>query len=230
MKALFSGTALIVFFHALFSHAVGISAFAVDESMPYGRVCLTVRDGAEKTEAPFEGDSKPGPGRSLQAYLDSNGKTACFAIVAAFLKSSGALANGWRPVFVDLGSDGFEEKKVPLGGERWGWERPAEAFEVFAVFIPKGAQGTEKARELVAKLQDPGAPAAVAKLQARQLREELLRIAAIQTSGAAQPTGEPVKIGGTVRGEGDFPWLKHARSISFTDGRAGLSIFRYGGG
>ena len=97
----------------------------------------------------------------------------CEAIVAAFSKSDGTLANGWLPAIVRL--EQREEQTAPTTHEPWACVQTGDPFEVFVVFLPRGAPLAGKALGLLAKLREGKADAATQKLQARQLREELRR-------------------------------------------------------
>lgn len=220
MKIRVAGIALILALEPLAS-----LSFAVDETKPYGRVCITELDPAAKTEAVLADSTTAGPGRGLLVHLDAN--TACDALVAAFSKTSGDLASGWRPVLLNLRE--WDEQTAPTGNERWAWAEPSEPFEIIAVFLPKGMPGSEKVRDLVTKLRDPKAEPALLKMQARQLREELLKWAVNDAAISVAPASAPAQIGGTVRSASGFSWRDFARKLNFSATKPGVTVYQHAG-
>ena len=116
-------------------------------------------------------DLNPAAECTVTIHLEAN--MPCEAIVAAFSKSDGTLANGWLPAIVRL--EQREEQTAPTTHEPWACVQTGDPFEVFVVFLPRGAPLAGKALGLLAKLREGKADAATQKLQARQLREELRR-------------------------------------------------------
>ncbi len=200
-------------------------ASAVDEPKPYGRVCLAVLDSSTKSEVSLSEATKPGPAHSVIAHLDANAD--CEAVIAAFSRATGELANGWRPVLLSLKE--WDEQTAPATDESWAWLQPTAPFEVFVAFLPKGASGYEKVRDLVASLRDPQTDPAVAKLQARQLREELMKWSADDKATATRPGSAPATLGGTVRDVATFPWRNEARKLNFSETKPSVTVFRHAG-
>ena len=184
----------IAFILALAIRVTG--AQTIDETKPYGRTCVTAVDSKTKTEKLLTADLKPAAECTVTVHLDAN--MACEAIVAAFSKIDGTLANGWLPVIVRL--EEWKEQTAPPAHEPWAWVQTGGPFEVFVAFLPKGEPLAEKALGLLAKLREGKADAAAQKLQARQLREELRRWAASESAVAARPENAPTQVGVTMRG------------------------------
>lgn len=219
MKTNVLGIALLFALQLLAARAI-----AVDEPKRcYGRTTVTIVDAEEETEALLTETAKPKAQRSIRVYLDAN--TDCEALVVAFSKSTGALANGWRPVLLAL--ETFTAQTASSKSEYWKWTEPAEPFEIFVVFLPRGVTGTAKARDLISKLRDSNTTHSVVKLQAKSLRQELIKWAdaAIPTP----PMSAPTKIIGIVRAGDEFPWRAHARTLGFSDAKPSVTIFRHAG-
>jgi hypothetical protein len=197
-------------------------AQTVDETKPYGLACVTVVDSKTKNETVLTDNLKPAAQSNVRIYLEAN--TECKAIVAAFSSVEGSLANGWRPVIVSL--EEWKEQTLPSVDEPWPWVEAGRRFEVFVTFLPREMPMAAKMLGLVAKLRGGNGDAALQKLQAWQLRDELRRWAASDSAVAARPESAPAPIAGTARGV-DFPWRAHARTVNFTDEKPGVIIYRY---
>ena len=213
-------------------------AQTVDETKPYGRACVTVVDSKTKNETLLTDSLKPAAESNVSVHLEAN--TECKAIVAAFSNAEGSLANGWLPVIVSL--EQWKEQTLPSAGEPWAWVEAGQPFEVFVTFLPKEVPPTAaKMLGLVAKLCGGNGDAALQKLQARKLREELRRWAASDSAVAprpesaptptaatvaARPESAPAPIAGTARGV-DLPWRAHARTINFSGEKPGVIIYRH---
>jgi hypothetical protein len=205
--------------------AIGATgAQTIDETKPYGRTCVTVVDSKTKAESVLTADLKPAAECTVAVHLEAN--TAGEAIIAAFSKIDGTLANGWLPVIVQL--EDWEEQTAPPAREPWAWVQTGKPFDVFVVFLPKGQPLAGKALGLVAKIRDGKADGATQNLQARQLREELRRWAASESAVSARPENAPTKAGVTLRGV-RFPWRDHARTTNFSAEKPGVIIYRHDG-
>lgn len=195
---------------------------AVDESKPYGRVCVSVVDPRQGQEAVVGGGLAPKAGRLLTVHLDSN--TDGEALVVAFSKKSGVLAHGWRPALAPLKA--WEERTLPARAEPWAWPGTVETLEVFVVFLARDSAAAGPIRELVARLRDPAAEAAAQKAQARQLRDELRKWQGDDRALATAPESAPTAIAGTVRTVGEFPWRERARKANFSAAQPAVLVFR----
>jgi hypothetical protein len=189
-------------------------AQTVDETKPYGRASVTVVDSKTKKETLLMDNLKSAAESNVSIHLEAN--TKCEAIVAAFSNVDGSLANGWRPVIMSL--EQWKEQTLPPVGKPWAWVEAGQRFEVFVTFLPR--EVPTAAKMLVDKLHEGNGDAAVQKLQAWQLRDELRRWAASDSTVAARPESAPAPIAGTARGV-DLPWAHTlARSISSVRNRA----------
>jgi hypothetical protein len=205
--------------------AIGATgAQPIDETKPYGRACVTIVDYKTRAERPLTTDQKPTPGDAIAVHLEAN--TACEAIIAAFSKNGGALANGWRPLTVRL--EEWGEQTAPPAQEPWTLVETGEPFEVFVAFLPQDAPVGAKALGFASQLREGKADATAQKLQARQLREELRRWAAGESALAERPENAPTKGGVTLRGV-RFPWRDHARTMNFSGEKPGVLIYRHDG-
>ena len=200
---------------------------AVDPRMPYGRSCVSVYDETSHSEVEWKAGALPGAGRSIRVHLDANGKADCSVLVVAFSKAMGGLANGWKPVLVELGSEGFEEKRVPVEPERWSWESGSADFEIYVVFLSSRQPATRKLANLVEKLVAGAGEESLVKLQTRQLREQVLAFASGGMVVRGLAGSGLTKLGGTVRAVGGFSWQEAARKIPFTEEKPGVTVFRH---
>ena len=197
-----------------------------DTRKAYGRACVSVRDETTRSEAVWKSGALPGAGRSLRVHLDANGKSDCSALVVAFAKATGGLANGWKPALIRLGSEGFEEKTAPAEPQRWSWESGSADFEVYVVFLSAQLPETRKLAGLVEKLQSGTAEDSLGKLQTRQLREQVLALASAGVEVKGLVGGGLTKVGGTVRSLEGFAWQQAARKIPFSEEKPGVTVFR----
>ncbi len=204
----------------------GVSSDAVDLRKPYGRACVSVWDDATRSETVWKAGVLPGAGRSLRVHLDANGRADCCALVVAFSKAKGGLANGWKPFLVQLGSEGFEEKAVPLEPERWAWEGGNGDFEIYVVFLSSRQSEIKKLASLVENVAAGGGEESLARLQVRQLRDRVLAYGSSGVVFQGGAGGGPTKVGGTVRAVGGFTWQEEARKIPFSEEKPGVTVFR----
>jgi hypothetical protein len=86
-----------------------------EDLIAYGRTCVTVVDSKTKAESVLTADLKPAAECTVAVHLEAN--TAGKAIIAAFSKIDGTLANGWLPVIVQL--EDWEEQTAPPAREPW---------------------------------------------------------------------------------------------------------------
>lgn len=197
-------------------------AQSVDQTQPYGRAAVTVvqPDG----ETSFDAASRPGERKSLAVYLDAN--TACVALVAAWSRKDGTLANGWRPELVELGE--WEAQRLPSKAKPWSWTEEREPFDLRVFFVAKETEGVDKLRTLLAAMAKNESDDKLAKFQERQLSEIVAPWLADRDAVATRPANAPTRIGGTVRAvDGGFAWRDFARSMNFTAQKPAVILFRH---
>ena len=162
----------------------------------------------------------------MAIYLDAN--TPCVALIAAFTRSDRQLANGWKPLLIEL--EEWEAQRVPHKPQVWEWNEGGEPFDVQVFFLARETQGLGKLRALVKVINGAEGDATLARLQERQLRDLVAPWLADHGAIASHPANAPARIGGTVRvASGEFPWRDHARSVNFSAERPGVVTFRHDG-
>ncbi len=193
-----------------------LQAAPYDEDKPHGRVCVAVSEGGK--DEVLRSTSTPGAGKTIHVFLDASDK--CTAVVAP-LQKNGTLANGWKPLVVDLEED-HVEVELPKAPANWEWSAAGEPFEFQILFLPPGNKESGDLRKLISAMQDPKIEARVLALQTNKLRELLGRVAAEKDRGGQIAATDP-EVGGVFRGNG-FPWRQYAQGVNFSPQSPGILL------
>jgi hypothetical protein len=190
----------------------------VDESRPYGRVCVTVLGPSEGREEAFRPASRPGPGERISVSADAN--VSCEMIVAAFHPATGRIANHWMPQMIELAE--WDETRLPKSPAAWNWPAGSDPFEIYVLFADSKSPDVKALQSLVAVMLQSGANGPLLDRQALKLRELITR-SIVEPEKARQTSGRS-EIGGTFRG-GSFRWRPFASRVNFNETKPGLLIF-----
>jgi hypothetical protein len=199
-----------------------LSAVAVDESMPYGLVCVAVMHSDGNEEWPLGDGPPPRPGDLVTVHVDANEQGE--VLVVALGRKTSQLAHGWRPLIAPVKS--WDEIGLPPRGEQWVWVEATEPFEVFVAFIAKDDPAATVARQLVTQMRDPATNAVTLNGLSRLLREEFQKWQEQRTSLATTPATAPASLAGTLRTAGGFSWRPHAWKANFSAGQPAVLVFR----
>src|SRR3990167_4948605 len=125
---------LIVAFFAAVSLPARLSAEPGANS--FAKFCLVVEEpvaagNPELKTSAFEKSSKPGPGKKLAFYAESN--VDSHLLVVAFNDKDHKLANGWPPQIVELKA--LQEYHLPLLPASSNWDQAGDTFEVQVIFM-----------------------------------------------------------------------------------------------
>ena len=192
-------------------------AKATDESQPYGRLCLSLID-ASGTETVYEPGANPTPGATIAIHADANAE--CGVLIAAFNEKGGALTNGWRPQWTQLGQ--WEEQQLPKAPAVWPWAKPAEPFSFWVLFIDPKSNDAIQIKKLVFAIQNPSFGKLDLESQTSKLHTLIEHAIAGQNRHLAPLA--PAEAGGIMRG-GNFVWRDFAHTVNFTPDAPGVLIF-----
>jgi hypothetical protein len=87
-------------------------------------------------EEPFRATSTPGMDKKVVAHIDANAK--CKAVIAAFGRKTGQLANGWPPQFVEVTE--WNEVLLPKAPVTWNWVKDAGPIELYVLIFAPGSK------------------------------------------------------------------------------------------
>ena len=212
--SLVAGTTLL-----LATAAIVLSQSSVDETKPYGRICLTIADNSGHEEL-FQSDTPTGAGKKIVVHVDANSK--CFALVAAFNRKDSRLANNWMPQFVELPQ--WEEVPLPKAPAKWLWEKNEGPIEFYALFFAPDSKEAPEIKKLVDAMGNAASDRSMLQLQSNKLREMIGRSMIEKDRSKYLAKTESSELGGVLRG-GTFEWRKSAQSVNFTSDKPGVLIF-----
>lgn len=192
----------------------------VDKNKPHARVCLAVFNSASGEEEAFQAASTPGKGKKIVAHLDANAK--CEAVIAAFSRKTGQLANSWPPQFVQI----VERREVilPKAPVAWSWEKDTGPIELYALVFAPGSKDAAEIKTLVTAMQNPQSEA-VTRLQTNKLRELIGRAKIDRARAGNTPKVDSTEVGGVFRMVVGFEWRDSARTVNFTVEKPGALVF-----
>ena len=204
---------------------LAIARADVDETRPYGRVCVTVMGPAERQEEPFRPVLHPGPGERIGVCVDAN--VSCQMLIAAFHPATGRIVNNWLPQMVELAE--WEETRVPKNPIVWKWLPGSEPFDIYVLFADNKSPDLKELQSLLAAILKSGSNAPLLERQSVKLRELITRSIVDPEKARSKLPSERAEIGGTYRGMGSsgvgFAWRKYASSVNFSETKPGLLIF-----
>jgi hypothetical protein len=192
----------------------------VDRNKPHARICIAVFNSASGDEEAFQAASTPGKGKRIVAHLDANAK--CEAIIAAFNRKSGQLANGWPPQFVQIAEQ--REVVVPKAPVAWSWEKETGPIELYVLVFAPGSKDGVELKTLVSAMQNLRSDAK-AKLQTNKLRELIGRAKFDKARAGNTPTVDSTEVGGVFRMVVGFEWRDSARIVNFSADKPGALVF-----
>lgn len=193
---------------------------AADKNKPHARACIAVANSATGEEEAFQAASTPGKGKKIVAHLDANAK--CEAVIAAFNRKTGQLANGWAPQFVQIAEQ--REVVLPKAPVAWSWEKDAGPIELYVlVFAPDSKDGAEL-KTLVSVMQNRRSDA-IEKLQTNKLRELIGRAKIDKARAGNAPKADSTEVGGVFRMVVGFEWRDSARAVNFSADKPGALVF-----
>ena len=193
-------------------------ASPVDESKPYGRVCIGVVTGEK--EEPLQGQFKPGADTFIVAHADAT--EHCQMLLFALNVRDGKLAHDWRPQFVELPP--WEEVLLPEAPVVWKWSTNCGPVDVYVLFLDANSKDARELKVLVTAMLNLNVERTLLDRQSVKLRELATR------SGGEIPKvvkARSVEVGATYRG-GTFPWHNYASRTNFSEAKPSLLIFRIG--
>lgn len=193
---------------------------AADKNAPHARVCIAVANSSTGEEEPFQAVSTPGKGKKIVAHLDANAK--CEAVIAAFNRKTGKLANGWRPQFVQIAEQ--REVVLPKTPTTWSWEKEAGPIELYVLVFAPGSKDGAELKTLISAMQNRQSDA-IAKLQTNKLRELIGRAKIDRGRAGNAPKGDSAEVGGVFRVAVGFEWRDSARTVNFSADKPGAVIF-----
>jgi hypothetical protein len=192
----------------------------VDKNKPYARICIAVINSTTGEEEAFKAASTPGKGKKIVAHLDATAK--CEAVIAAFSRKSGLLANGWLPQFVQIAPQ--REVVLPKAPGAWSWEKDNGPIDFHVlVFVPGSKDGAEL-KTLISAMQNRQSQA-VARLQENKLRELIGRAKIDKARAGNAPKADSTEVAGVFRMVVGFEWRDSARAVNFTADKPGALIF-----
>jgi hypothetical protein len=197
---------------------VALGASPVDESKPYGRVCIGVVTG-EKEEA-LQAQSKPGADTFIVAHADATERSQM--VLFALNARDGKLANDWRPQFVELPP--WEETLLPEAPVAWKWSANSGPIDIYVLFLHPNSKDAHELKVLVTAMLSLSVEKTLLDRQSVKLRE-----LATRSGGEIAKVVKPVRaqVGATYRGA-TFPWRNYASRTNFSEAKPGLLIFRIG--
>ena len=198
-----------------------MGASPVDESKPYGRVCIGVVTGEK--ELPLEAQSKPGADTFIVAHAEAN--EHCQLLIFALSARDGKLAHDWRPQFIDLPP--WEEVQLPETPVVWKWSEASGPVNVYVLFLHPNSKDSRELKALVTAMLNPNLERALLDRQSVKLRELATRSGARQGEIIHVAKVARVEVAATYRGA-NFPWRAYASSANFSEARPGLLIFALG--
>jgi len=193
---------------------------AADKNKPHARVCIAVVNSASGEEEAFQAASTAGKGKKIVAHLDATVK--CEAVVAAFNRKTGQLANSWPPQFVQMAEQ--REVVLPKAPVAWSWEKDCGPIELYALVFAPGSKDGAELKTLVGAMQKVQSES-VAKLQANKLRELIGRAKIDKARAGNTPKVDSTEVGGVFRMAVGFEWRDSARTVNFTADKPGALIF-----
>ncbi|MDP3921204.1 MAG: hypothetical protein Q8R76_10425 [Candidatus Omnitrophota bacterium] len=214
---------LILFLLCVNLTAPGLSLAAEFESALFARTCLVVQethaaDAVPKTTL-FDGQARPGPGKTLALYVDASIDAY---VVAAALDSNRELAHGWLPQMVEL--EPWQGARLPQEGAAWVWDETPRPFEIQVLFLGKEEPGIGELEKLVGALRLSGDDLDLRRMQTKRLRQMLdawMQQARPSNFDAGQT---PRAWGGVLRGL-KFPWKQNSQKIDLDDHGRGFFIY-----
>jgi hypothetical protein len=193
---------------------------SVDESKPYGRVCFSVMDSTTGEEEVLNAGAAPKNGKTLIAHIDASAK--CEAVVAAFNRKNGQLANGWRPQCVELPQ--WEEMPLPKAPVTWPYVKNDEPLELYVLFFVPDSKEIGELKKLVQAMAEPKSAERLVRMQTNKLHELIGHAVSEKDRSKYLAKVETVEVGGISRGD-SFEWRKFARSVNFAPEKPGVLIF-----
>jgi hypothetical protein len=193
---------------------------AADKNKPHARVCFAVLHSATGEEEAFQAVSSAGKGKKIVAHLDANAN--CEAVVAAFSRKTGQLANGWRPQFVQIAEQ--REMVLPQAPSAWSWEKETGPIEVCVLVFAPGSKDGAELKTLVSAMQNTQSEA-VTKLQTNKLRELIGRAKIDKARAGNAPKADSTEVGGVLRMVVGFEWRDSARIVNLTTEKPGALVF-----
>ncbi len=195
----------------------------------FAKFCLVVEEpvsagSSELKTSAFEKSSKPGPGRKLAFYAESN--VDSHVLVAAFNDKDHKLTNHWPPQIVELKA--LQEYHLPLLPASWNWDQASDASEVQVIFMGAANAESGKLKTLVEAMQNAGSSSQLLNLQTKKLREMINLWMGANDRTAFYAGVVPNAWGAVMRG-GDFHWREKAKKVALHDDVRGFLIYRYGG-
>jgi hypothetical protein len=194
-----------------------MGASPVDESKPYGRVCIGVVRGEK--EEPLQAESKPGADTFIVAHAEAN--EPCQMLLFALNARDGKLARDWRPQFVDLPQS--EEVQLPDTRTVWKWSASTDPVHIYVLFLHPNSKDARELKVLVTAMLNPSVERRLLDRQSVRLRELATRYGTRQGEIVQVVKDKRAEVGGTYRGA--FPWRRYASTTNFSEVKAGLLIF-----
>jgi hypothetical protein len=198
-----------------------IGASPVDESKPYGRVCIGVVTG--EGEQPLHAQSKPGDDTFIVAHAEAN--EHCQLLIFALSARDGKLAHNWRPQFVDLPQ--WEEVQLPETPVVWKWSESFGPVNIYVLFLHPNSKDARELKALVTAMLNPDLERALLNRQSVKLRELATRSGARQGEIIHVAKVRRVQVAATYRGA-SFPWRAYVSAANFSEAKPGLLIFALG--
>jgi hypothetical protein len=209
---------------------VSAVAAPVDESRPYGRVCIGVVTGETEeplkvitgeTKGPPQANSEPRADSRLVVHADAN--KPCQMLVFACNVRDGKLAHDWLPQLAELPP--WREVLLPEASRVWKWSADSEPIDIYVLFVSPNSEEAHELKILIMAMLNPTVDRELLDRQSVKLRELATRSRESETIRVVKPGR--VEAGVTYRGS-SFPWRDYASKANFSEAKPVLLIFRIG--